>query len=236
LATSGCSTSGVPASGPESRHDIHDARRKARFLDELHEFEQGSRRVFTGLQHHDVARRECGCQFPRGQEQRRIPRNDRADDAERFEARVVERVGLVDRDDLTFDLVGEPAVVVVPLRHVGGLRAHFGVELAVVAHFDFRERFRFVGDQVAELAQQRAAPGGGHLRPFTRSECFACRAHCAIDIFRIAARHQRPWLAGERVKAFEMLAGSGVDPLAINVHPEFDERSCGGIHGVIRKE
>ena len=90
------------------------------------------------------------------------------DDAERLVARVVEDVGLVDRDDRAFDLVGEPAVVVIPLRHVGGLRAHLGVELAVVAHFDLGERLRFLGDQIAELAQQRAALRRGQLRPVAR--------------------------------------------------------------------
>ena len=94
----------------------------------------------------------AGASFHAVEQQRRVPRHDRRHDAERLVARVVEDVGLVGRDDRALDLVGQPAVVVVPLRHVGRLRAHLGVELAVVARFDLGEARGVLGDQVAELA------------------------------------------------------------------------------------
>ena len=43
------------------------------------------------------------------------------------------------------------------MRHVRDLPTHFGIELAVVAHFDFGERTDSLATQIAELSQQRPA-------------------------------------------------------------------------------
>ena len=148
-------------------------------------------------------------------------------------ARVIEHVGLVGGDDMPFDLVREPAVIVVPLRHVGGLRAHLGVELAVVAHLDLGEGFRLVADQVAELAQQRAAPRGVELWPFARGERLVRRAHRPVRVLRRAPGNQRPGLAREGVIARECLPGGGFDPLATDEHLVSGEVAGWSVHGAI---
>ena len=126
--------------GAEAGDDVDDAGRESGLLDQLHELERRRRRELRRLDHHGVAGSQRRRQLPRHQQQRRVPRNDGRDDAKRLVAGVVERVGLVGRKDGTFDLVGEAAVVVVPLRHVRRLRAHLGEQLAVVADLDLGQR------------------------------------------------------------------------------------------------
>ena len=78
-------------------------------------------------------------------------------------------------------------------------------------------------DQVAELAQQRAAlrsrSSFGHGPGRERR---VRRAHRAIDVLGVAARDQRPRLAGVGVVGFEVLAGRRVDPFAADVGLIFD--------------
>ena len=101
----------------------------------------------------------AGAIFHAIKQQRRIPRRDRRDDAERLAAREVEHVGLVDRDDAALDLVGEPTEVAIPLRQVAHLRRHLGQQLAVVAHLDIGERLRVLGDEIGQAEQQLSARG-----------------------------------------------------------------------------
>ena len=156
--------------GAEAGDDVDDAGREAGVLDQLHELEHRRRRELGRLDDDRVACSERRRQLPRRQQQRRVPGDDRGDDAERLVARVVEGVGLVGRDHRAFDLVGEPAVVVVPLRHVRRLHAHLGVQLAVVADFDLGQLLRALGDEIAEPAQQRTAARCGQLRPLAGRE------------------------------------------------------------------
>ncbi len=76
--------------GTEAGDDVDHAGREARLLDQLHEFEHRRRGEFRRLQHDRVAGGERGRELPRGEQQRRIPRRDGGDHAERLVARVVE--------------------------------------------------------------------------------------------------------------------------------------------------
>jgi hypothetical protein len=171
-------------------------------------------------------------ELPRGEEERGVPRRDRGDDADRLVARVIEHVGLVAGDDMPFDLVRQSAIVVIPLRHVGGLRAHLGQQLAVVAHLDLGEELRLLGDEVAELAQQRAALRGVHLRPLAAGECLVRGLDRAIRIFLSALGDQRPRLAGERIVTGKSFSGGGLDPFAADEHLVFGEGADRGVHMV----
>jgi hypothetical protein len=131
---------------------------------------------------------------------------------------------------MPFDLVRQSAVIVVPLRHVRRLCAHFGVELAVVAHFDLGEEFRLLSDQVAEFPQQRAALRSIQLRPLAGGERLVRRAHRAVCILRAASGNERPGLAGERVVAGESIAGSGLHPFAADEHLVLGQGAGSGIH------
>jgi len=213
----------------EAGDDVDDTGRKAGFLDETHELERARGGVLRRLDDHRVAGRERRRQLPRQQQERRVPRDDRRDDAERLVARVVEGVGFVGGDDRALDLVGEAAEVVVPLRHVRGLRAHLGVELAVVANFDFREVAGTLRDQIAQRAQQRAPARGGHPRPVTGTERRVRRPNRAVDIVGPGAWDGRPGSAGERILRFERRPGGRVRPPAVDVHLIVSE-VCGCRH------
>ena len=84
--------------------------------------------------------------LPRREQQRRIPRRDCHDDTDRLVAGEVEGVRLVDRNDRSFYLVREAAIIIIPLRQVSELRAHFGKQLSVVPYFERRELLRIASD------------------------------------------------------------------------------------------
>ena len=88
------------------------------------------------------------------------------------------------------------------------------------AHVERVERTQLIEiplDEICELEE--------NLLPLVRLE-FAPRAferlaggcHCAVDIFGIAFRDRGQQLAGRRIAAFEVLAGSSVDPFAVDQH------------------
>ena len=90
-------------------HDVDDARREARLLDQLGEFEHGSRGMFGGLQHHGVAGRERRADLHRDEEELRIPRHDGGNDAQRLAHRQGEHVRLVDGQRTPITLSAAPA-------------------------------------------------------------------------------------------------------------------------------
>ena len=67
--------------------DIHHPRRQADAGADFGEQQRGERGQFGGLQHHRVAHGNGGGDFPRQHQQRKIPRDDLADDAERLMVR-----------------------------------------------------------------------------------------------------------------------------------------------------
>ena len=85
---------------------------------DLAERQRGQRRLARRLQDHRVATRQRRRNLPGGEQQRKIPRHDRRDDADRLAQRVGEVVAL-DGDRLPHHLV-RPATVV--LEAFGGGR------------------------------------------------------------------------------------------------------------------
>jgi hypothetical protein len=177
--------------------------RKAGLFDELHEFQHGGRRVLGRFDDDGVAGSQGRRELPRGEKQGRIPRNDRCDNAERFVSRVIERVGLVDGNDGALDLVGQAAVVAVPLRHVCRLAAHFSEQLAVVAYFELRQVLRALRNQIAKPPKQCATAGRGQPRPRAGRERFVRGTHRAVDVVGGAQWNQRPRLSEVGIVAFE---------------------------------
>jgi aminopeptidase N len=74
------------------------------------------------------------------------------------------------------------------------------------------------GDQVGQLAQQRAALRRRQLRPLAGGQRLVRGAHGAIRILRIARGDQRPRLAEKGIVRFEILAGGRLDPFAADPH------------------
>ena len=110
-----------------------------------------------------------------------------------------------------FDLVGEAAEVVQPVLRDPRLRAHLGVELAVLLRLDRRDAIGVLGDHVAPFHQQPPAPGRRQLAPRPGAERVGRRFDRAIDFSRSGEREGAPHAAGRRVECGESAAVRGGD-------------------------
>ena len=74
---------GLAGLDAEAVDDVEDAFRQ-QVADDVHQHHDAHRRLLGGLQHDAVAGGERGRQLPHRHQDREVPRNDLADDAERF--------------------------------------------------------------------------------------------------------------------------------------------------------
>ena len=135
---------------------VDHAGRETSLFEQLHERNRRGRGELGRLDDCRVASRERGGEFPGEQQQRRVPRCDHADNAKWFVLGVVEHAGSVEGNDRTLDLVGEAAVVAIPLGGELGLGRHLCDQLAVVAHLHLTEFLGVALDELGELVEQLA--------------------------------------------------------------------------------
>ena len=112
-----------------------------------------------------VAARERRSHFPAGEHQRKIPRHDLADDADRFAVHIIEEAG-IDRRQETLELVRHPPEIAEAsggARNVQPARVAHGV--ARVRRLDADERLGLLIDRIRKLEEKPAALGGVHSRP-----------------------------------------------------------------------
>ena len=194
----------------EAGDHVHHTGRESRLLDQLDEFQRRGGSEFGRLQHRGAAGGERRGELPRGQQQRRVPRGDHCDDAQRLVPGEVEVALLVQRDDRTLDLVGQSAEVVVPLRDVIELALHLGEQLPVVAHFDRGQFLCIARDQVAQPVQQQSALTRSELRPWALGKGAVRGAHRAVHVGGVSLRDLRPGFTRVRVVTLEPLPGRGL--------------------------
>jgi hypothetical protein len=200
-------------------HDVQHAVRVAGLAHELGEPQRGERRLLGGLQHDGAAGRERGPELPRRHEEREVPRDDLADDADRLAHGPRHVARHRDRERRALDLRRPARHVAEDVdreRHVGGAR--HDLRLAVVEALELRELVGVRLEEVGELPEQAAAVRRRHRRPRAGIERAARGAHGALHVLAIAFRDLRDHLARRRVVARERLAGSGLDPLAVDQH------------------
>src|SRR5262249_42204635 len=117
-------------------HDVDDAVGEAGLLRQGGDAQGGQRRLLGRVQDDGAAGRKGRTPLPRLHQEREVPRNDLADDADRFVPCVTEKWTL-DGDRLAVDLVGPAGVVAIAFdgqRQVGGQR--IAQRLAVVERFE----------------------------------------------------------------------------------------------------
>jgi len=177
---------GAPGFMTQAGDDVEHAIGDACFGGEGGQADKRERGLFGGLEDQRVAARECGGEFPRGDEQREIPRDDRANHTDGFAHEhgddivrggghlVVEFVGGLGVPAQGFDGVGE----------VGPLG--IGDGFAAVQGFDEGEFFAVAFDQVSEAEQDLFALARGHAGPVTGLECGAGGVDGAVDVFCVA--------------------------------------------------
>ena len=107
---------------------------------------------------------------------------------ERLARRVVEHGAVGGGDDVAVDLVGQTGVVVVVLGQRGQLGAHLAQQLAVVLGLHPGELLGVLADEVAEPAQQVAAPRRAQVPPARVLERRARRVDRPADVGGVAAR------------------------------------------------
>ena len=178
--------------------------------------------MFGWLKHDATTGGERGAEFPRGHQQREIPRDDLANDADGFAGGVGVIAALARESHgnrVAFNL-GSPAGVVAEVidgkrkvRDTGDLE-----RLAVVERFELRKFFGVLFDQIGEAPHHAAAFGGRNFRPGAFFECCAGRFYGAVDIFAIAFGDMRENFSGGGIVGGESFAGSGFDPLAVDEH------------------
>ena len=157
--------------------DVHDAGRKLGLAKDVAEEQRRERRRLRRLEHDRIAGGERGRDLPREHQEREVPRDDLAGDAERAGAAVRERV---------LELVG-PAGVVEEVR-----RGEWDVDvarlpdrLAAVERFEDGELARALLEHARDPEQVLGALRRRARRPAVL-EGRACRVNGKRDVFRTA--------------------------------------------------
>ena len=192
--------------------EVHDAARDARLHHEIDQPDRRERRQLGRLDDDGVAGGERGRELPDRERQGRVPRDDRGDDADRLAHRVVEHLGLVQRDGLAGEPVG-PARE--ELQVLGGEHCLAGGERerhAVVLGADAAELHRVLRHELGQAEQGLAALGRRRRRPATL-ERLPRGGHGGIDLLDGADRDVAEGLPRRGVEVRDGLAGA-LDPLA----------------------
>ncbi len=187
LSTPGWRPSGSPASGPRPGHDVEHAVRQPRLRRQLGEQERRQRRLLGGLEDDAVAGRERRPELPGRDDERVVPRHDRADDAERLALHERHRFR-TDGRQLAAPLVDGLAVEAQArcgARDVDAQRV--ADRLADVEGLEQGEVVYARLDEVGEAQQDAAALGGRRPAPGPAVEGAAAGAHGAVDVLGAAA-------------------------------------------------
>src|SRR5262245_5819010 len=192
-----------------SGHDVqHAPWQPALFDREPRQLEQRGRGEFRGLRDHRVAGRERGRDGAPRLVERRVPRKDHADDAERLAA----GVGVIARaeiDRLAVDRVHQAAVELEVLRSDLDLEGHLDGGFSRLAALELRE----LTAPLAALARD-VAPDAAPLDRPALAPLGACAA--AARRGGVAARATGALLAGGGSVAVERAAAPGWNLVALD--------------------
>ena len=122
-------------------------------------------------------------------------------------------VDLGDGAFLRADAAGKVAPVIDGQRQIGG--RGFADGLAVVPGLGQRQDVEVVFHALGDLVEDDGALRGTGVAPGFAGG--VGRVERALDVLRVGARNLAEGFAGDRGDVFEILAGSGLNPLAANV-------------------
>ena len=160
----------------------------------------------------------AGTDLPDAGAKRTVPRNDRADHADRFLQRVGEDIaGQRVLDGLAMQRGRLPGVISEHAEHAQFVAPGAADRRAHVQRIELRELLEVFLDEIGELEQQRLALERLDLAP--RSFEGAARGgDRAVDVLGIALGDRGQQLAGGRIVGLEALAGGRIDPFAVDQH------------------
>jgi hypothetical protein len=195
-----------------ARDHVERTRREAGFEHQLGKEQGGQRRLRGRLQDHGAPGRERRRDLPAGDVEREIPRDDRADHADRLPQGVGQEVAF-DGQRIPHDLVGPPGVIA---QGVDGHRQlDLGLEqrLAVLGRFEPGELVEPCVQEVGGFGQQPAALAGREVAPRRRREARFRGLHGGVHVRGVARRDLRQHFLGRGIDDGEALARSGGAPL-----------------------
>ncbi len=187
----------------EAVHHVQHARRQ-QVADQLHQHVDAQRGLLGRFKHHAVTGGQGRCEFPRGHQQREVPRDDLADHTQRL-VEVVGRGKFVDLGAGAFlgaDATGEIAEVVSGQRDVGVEGFTHG--LAVVPGLGDGQQFEVLFDAVGDFQQHQRAVLGRGLAPGVSGGVGGIQ--CLVDVFGSGAREFGDGLAVDRRGVSEIVA------------------------------
>ncbi len=164
LSTSGWTTRACAGRLAQAVDDVDDARREAGLEGQLADAQGGQRRLLGGLHDDGVAAGQGRAPLPGEHQQREVPGDDLADDADRLAQRVGEEAA-ADGDGAALDLVGPAGVVAERVDDALHVAARVADGLAAVERLERGQLLGVLLDEVGELEHQPAALGGVHRRP-----------------------------------------------------------------------
>ena len=190
--------------------EIDDTFGKAGFKNEFAHTKRGKWSLLRGLQDDGAAGGESGTEFPRLHQQRKIPRNDLTDDANRLVFCVAE-IAALHGNGFALDLVGPSGVVAITgdgERQISGARN--GIGLAVIERFELGKFVGVLFDQFSEFVKKIAAlRGSDFFAPRTIVECGASGGDGFVDIGGIGFSDVGDWLSSGWVDSWKSFAGGG---------------------------
>ncbi len=154
----------------------------------------------------------AGASFQQRHQDREVPGNDLADDAQRLVEVIGDRVviDLGDRAFLGAQAAGEVTEVVDGERNVGGHR--LADRLAVVERLDHRDQLEIALHAIGDLEQHAGAHGRRGVAPLGTH--LVRRIKREFDVFGRRPGDFAERLAGDGRQVGEVLALDGSDPLA----------------------
>ena len=199
LSTSGCTTRAAPVVSPMPLTRLMTPAGKPASMASSPMRRRGQRRLLGGLHDDGVAARQGRAPLPGQHQQREVPRDDLADDADRLPQRVGQEVA-AHRHGPALDLVGPAGVVAERVDDALHVAARIGDGLAAVERFHRRQFLRVLLDEVGELEH---AAGRGRRRPSSPTGRISSASRAALTALSTSLRRRRrhlgDHLAGRRV-------------------------------------
>ena len=163
-----------------ARQHLENPRRQSRSVRELPEINRSQRRQAGRLQHHGIAGGERGRNFPAGDGEGKIPRDNRRHHAQRLTQGEVQSAAR-HRNGLPEEFPDRPRVILEDARPERDFIAGVGDGLADVPAFELRESFEIFPNEPREVKEKLRTPSGSQIAPAVR-ECFLRAFHRSGDI------------------------------------------------------
>src|SRR5882724_4188387 len=197
--------------------DVQHPRRQAGLLRHLREQVGSYRRLWRGFQHDRAAGQQGRRDFPAHGHDSRVPRDDRADDADRLsdEPPVTAPGGLVPLDEL--EGVGQPGVEIVDARYADAAGDGIDVQDAHLGRPDVAQVLGPLAQAGGDRPHVLRALCVGHTRPRPPVEGLPCRGDRPGHVLPAGRGDADPYVFGGGLDYVDETTAAGRDPFAADI-------------------